>query len=228
MIFPDGHQADGLSLDQMKLLIRQSYSPADKAPTLNGRTFKNGIITYLAQDVIFTLDQLTALNTDHIAVGKILQGMKDRVEGCIEPMAVQIMEFSVYVVATVIFFVALILILIRPLTGRGWIVGLAAGATWLIIWYSPVSIWTGVLLELLVLWGLIWGLAKPNAQEKPVQHEARRKELNSDETLSRQQPTRCGVFGLTCAIIVMIGVFIYYLDIIQRRKKIDNRAQCSK
>ena len=62
VVFPDGHQATGLALDQMKHLIRQSYSPVDKAPTLNGRTFKDGIITYLAQDVIFTLNQLTTLN----------------------------------------------------------------------------------------------------------------------------------------------------------------------
>ena len=62
VIFPDGHQAIGLPLDQMKLLIRQSYSPADKAPTLNGRTFKDGIIPYLAQDVGFTLNQLATLN----------------------------------------------------------------------------------------------------------------------------------------------------------------------
>jgi predicted dienelactone hydrolase len=62
VVFPDGHQATGLSLNQMKPLIRQSYSPADKAPTLKGRTFKSGITSYLAQDVIFTLDRLTTLN----------------------------------------------------------------------------------------------------------------------------------------------------------------------
>ena len=62
VVFPDGYQATGLSLDQMKPLIRQSYSPVDKAPTLNGRTFKDGIITYLAQDVVFTLNQLATLN----------------------------------------------------------------------------------------------------------------------------------------------------------------------
>ncbi len=62
VVFPDGHETTGLPLDQMKLLIRQSYSPADKAPTLNGRTFEHGIVTYLAQDVSFTLNQLTTLN----------------------------------------------------------------------------------------------------------------------------------------------------------------------
>lgn len=64
LVFPDGREATGLSLEQMKPLIRQSYSPTDKVPTLNGRTFKDGIITYLAEDVIFTLNQLAILNQD--------------------------------------------------------------------------------------------------------------------------------------------------------------------
>ena len=114
--------------------------------------------------------------TDHIAVRKILQGVKDRVEGRIEPMAMQNIEFTIYVVAVFIFFAALVLILIRPLTRRGWLVGLAAGAAWLITWYAPVSIWIGVLLELLVLWALIWVLVKPNTREKSAYHEARRQE----------------------------------------------------
>jgi len=42
-------------------------------------------------------------------------------------------------------FVAPVVILIRPLTRRGWLVGLAAGAAWLIMWYVPVSLETGVL-----------------------------------------------------------------------------------
>lgn len=62
VVFPDGHHAIGLSLDQMKPLIRQSYSPSDRAPILNDRTFEDGIITYLVQDVSFTLNQLTLLN----------------------------------------------------------------------------------------------------------------------------------------------------------------------
>jgi len=114
--------------------------------------------------------------TDHIAVRKILQGVKDRVEGRIEPMAMQNIEFTIYVVAVFIFFAALVLILIRPLTRRGWLVGLATGAAWLITWYAPVSIWIGVLLELLVLWALIWVLVKPNTREKSAYHEARRQE----------------------------------------------------
>lgn len=62
VVFPDGHQASGLPLDRMMPLIRQSYSPAEKAPTLNGRTFGKGIVPFLAEDITFTLNQLAALN----------------------------------------------------------------------------------------------------------------------------------------------------------------------
>jgi predicted dienelactone hydrolase len=60
--FPDGRQAVGLSRDQMKPLVRASYTPVETAPVLNGRTFDDGIVPYLAQDARFTLDQLAALN----------------------------------------------------------------------------------------------------------------------------------------------------------------------
>jgi predicted dienelactone hydrolase len=62
VVFPDGRQAVMPPVDQIQPLVRQSYIPAEPAPTLNGRAFKDGIIPYLAQDVIFTLDRLTALN----------------------------------------------------------------------------------------------------------------------------------------------------------------------
>ncbi len=62
VIFPDGHRTSSIPLEQMKTLIHQSYSPAKKAPILNGRTLEKGIIPYLAQDVTFTLNQLAALN----------------------------------------------------------------------------------------------------------------------------------------------------------------------
>ena len=62
VVLPDGRLVAGLSKDQMNVLIQQSVSPVEKAPIMNGRTFKDGIIPYLAQDVSFTLDQLTTLN----------------------------------------------------------------------------------------------------------------------------------------------------------------------
>jgi predicted dienelactone hydrolase len=71
VVFPDGREVAGLSLAQMPL-IRQSYLPGETVPMLNGRTFENGIIGYLAQDVIFTLDQLASL--DHMDPNGILTG----------------------------------------------------------------------------------------------------------------------------------------------------------
>jgi len=62
VVFPDGRQAVGLSRDQMKPLVRASYTPVETAPTRNGQTFNDGIVPYLAQDARFTLDQLAALN----------------------------------------------------------------------------------------------------------------------------------------------------------------------
>ncbi len=62
VVFPDGHQTAMPPLEQIRPLIHQSYSPAEYAPTLNGQTFENGIIRYLAQDVSLTLNQLAALN----------------------------------------------------------------------------------------------------------------------------------------------------------------------
>jgi len=106
-----------------------------------------------AQPGLLTLDLFTEF-ADHLAVRKVLQGVKERVESRIEPMTQQNAEFAVYVVAALIFWATLLLLLIRPLTWGRWLAGLAGGVGWLITWYAPVSIWIGIGLELLVLWGL--------------------------------------------------------------------------
>src|SRR5215217_668112 len=62
VVFPDGRQVAGWTRDELAALILQSYRPVERAPILNGRVFEDGIIPYLAQDAIFTLDQLAALN----------------------------------------------------------------------------------------------------------------------------------------------------------------------
>jgi hypothetical protein len=62
VVFPNGRQAIALPLGQMMPLIHQSHSPSPVAPMLSGRPFPKGIVPYLAQDVGFALDQLTALN----------------------------------------------------------------------------------------------------------------------------------------------------------------------
>lgn len=87
--------------------------------------------------------------TDHIAVRKILQGVKDRVEGRVESMAQQNVEFSVYFLVFVIFLFAVVLLVLRPLTWGTWLSALAAGGVWLITWYVPIPIWIGAALGLL-------------------------------------------------------------------------------
>src|SRR5215204_4866620 len=62
VVFPDGRQAEGLPTERTKSLARQSFLPAERAPTLNGRTFQEGIVPYLTQDVSFALDRLAVLN----------------------------------------------------------------------------------------------------------------------------------------------------------------------
>jgi len=69
-----------------------------------------------------------------------------------EPMVKENMEFAIYFGSALIYLGAVVLTLLRPLTWRRGLAGLAAGAAWLITWYAPVSIWIGALLELLVLW----------------------------------------------------------------------------
>lgn len=90
--------------------------------------------------------------SDHLAVRKILQAVKGRVEGKIEPMAQANIEFVIYLASALIFLGTVILVFLRPLSWRGWLTGLAAGLAWLITWYAPISIWMGAFVELLVLW----------------------------------------------------------------------------
>jgi hypothetical protein len=114
-----------------------------------------------AKPELLAFDLFTEFS-DHLAVAKILQGVKGRVEGRIEPAWVADLEFAVYLVAILLFLGAIILLLIRPLTWRGWLAGLAAGATWLVIWYAPISVWISVLLELVALGGLVLAFRRPS------------------------------------------------------------------
>lgn len=69
VVFPDGHQAAGLTVPQFHAMVRPIYMPSVTDSLQNGVLLPNGstlpdnsIIPYLAQDVSFTLDQLAALN----------------------------------------------------------------------------------------------------------------------------------------------------------------------
>lgn len=107
----------------------------------------------ITQPTVLFLEIFTDFS-DFLAIRKILQGVKGRVEGNIEPAFLTNIEFATYVLAVLIFLIALILTLIRPFSWTRWLVGLAAGLGWLLIWYAPIPWWGGLLLEILILLGL--------------------------------------------------------------------------
>jgi hypothetical protein len=98
--------------------------------------------------------------SDHLAVRKILQGVKNQVESQRAPFAVQNVEFAIYLIAVLIFLAALGFILLRPFTWQRWLAGLMAGLAWLITWYAPIPIWGGALLALLALGNLYNSIRK--------------------------------------------------------------------
>jgi len=68
-----GTTIPGLEKPQMQPYIDQSLEPAPDPPVLNGTVLDAGIIGYLADDLRFALDQLTALNESD----PVLQGHLD-------------------------------------------------------------------------------------------------------------------------------------------------------
>lgn len=88
--------------------------------------------------------QLVTEFCDHLAVRKILAGIKGRVEGTVEPMAVQNTEFVLFLISAFTFVASLILLLVRPLGWRQGLAGLVAGLVWLLTWYATIPLWTGI------------------------------------------------------------------------------------
>ena len=69
VVFPDGHQAAGLTLAQFHATVSPSYMPGGTDPLHKSALLPygsaledNSIIPYLAKDVVFALDRLGALN----------------------------------------------------------------------------------------------------------------------------------------------------------------------
>jgi hypothetical protein len=92
--------------------------------------------------------QLFTEFADHIAVRKILQGVKGRVENDVEPTWVQNAEFLVYLVTLLTFIAALVLIVSSRLSWQSWWAGLLTGGVWLSTWYTPVATWLSALFAL--------------------------------------------------------------------------------
>ena len=63
VVFPDGRQVTGMTLEQVRATIGSSYMPDPSAPRQIGTVPTGvGLIRYLAQDAAFVLDRLAALN----------------------------------------------------------------------------------------------------------------------------------------------------------------------
>jgi len=71
----DGTVVIGASREQRHPLVKQVLRQATPAPTLNGRPMPDGITPYLAQDVSFAIDRLSAL--DRRDAGGLLSGRLD-------------------------------------------------------------------------------------------------------------------------------------------------------
>ncbi len=102
-----------------------------------------------SQPLMLGMDLFTEF-TDHLAVRKILQGVKDRAEGRVESFARQTFEFVVLVWALFAFFAALWLLL-RGRLARPFLVAAVTGLAWLIIWYAPISVVFGVVANVAVV-----------------------------------------------------------------------------
>jgi hypothetical protein len=100
------------------------------------------------QPGVLAMDMFTEI-ADHIAVREVLLGVKGRVEGHNPPAWQQDGEFYGYVAAWLIFVAALVVLLVRPLTRRRWLLVLATGLLWLIVMYAPGGLWMEWLLTLL-------------------------------------------------------------------------------
>lgn len=104
--------------------------------------------------------------TDGIAVRKIPQGVKGRVEGRVESFARQNVEFAVYVWALVSLLAALAVLLWRPLSGATWLTALGAGCAWLFVWYAPIAVSIGALTNVVPLWGLLRTGSRPRTSTR--------------------------------------------------------------
>ena len=113
-------------------------------------------LRYHWTDRRLALDLFTEF-ADHVAVPKILQGIKDRVEGRIpEPLGVQAVEIAVWLLAMAECLVALGFVLRRSRWGRAWFLALGSGLVLLFALYAHAPAWIGAVLTLLLGTGLLF------------------------------------------------------------------------
>jgi hypothetical protein len=93
---------------------------------------------------------------DHVAVRKLLLGIKDRAEGRVEPFAYQATELGVYLLISIACLFAMTQILRRRRWRWWWTLTLLAAFALLFALYSEGALWVKALLVLSLLVGLVW------------------------------------------------------------------------
>lgn len=116
---------------------------------------------------------------DPIAVRKILQGIKDRAEGHVEPMASQNFEIMTWGAAFLEFIAAVILTLRSHHWWKGWLLAFAAGATLIFSLYFPEYHGIGNFLEAILLVGLLWTVLSAPLEKKRGENMILTKMINS-------------------------------------------------
>ena len=108
-------------------------------------------LRYHWRDRALALDLFTEF-ADHVAVPRILLGLKGRVEGRLQhSLAQEAVEIAVWVLAFAEFIVAAVLVLRRRRWLRAWLLGLGAGLSLLFTLYEHAPEWIGVALVCFVL-----------------------------------------------------------------------------
>src|ERR1017187_6305169 len=108
-------------------------------------------LRYRWTDSRILLDLFTEFG-DHVAVPKMLLGVRDRVEGRqIQPLALQAMEIAVWLAALLEYVIAIVLIHVRRQWWRTWTTGLLAASALFFVLYAREPVWIGVLLQVPLL-----------------------------------------------------------------------------
>lgn len=94
---------------------------------------------------------------DHVAVRRILQGVRDRAEGrASPPLGLEALEIAGWLVAFFEFCLAIVLVAVWSRWQPAWLIALGAGALLQFILYSDAPLWIRVILPWLYLVLITW------------------------------------------------------------------------